>query len=317
MTLHQVCEDIKKLKIQGAENIAFAALSAMDAVARDSKAKDQKEFIKELNEAREELISTRPNEPLMRNALSYVLSQVDVSDLNHFLKRKSNEEDNLTYLHTIAKLKQKVYSAIDQAETHLNNSKQIIQKYASKLIKEGMRIFTHCHSSTVIEVLKHAWKNGIGFEVWNTETRPLYQGRKTATELSKAGIPMNHFVDSYSDDALSVCNLMFIGADAITSRGEVINKVGSEMIAKIAKLHRIKVYVFADSWKSSHESIHRKEEIEQRDPKEVWETSLKGIDIFNPAFELINPRYISRIVSEVGIHKPKKFVKIMRKGLYI
>jgi len=56
------------------------------------------------------------------------------------------------------------------------------------LVKNRDVIFTHCHSTNVVNSLIYAKKKGKKFQVYNTETRPLFQGRKTANELKKAGI---------------------------------------------------------------------------------------------------------------------------------
>ena len=84
------------------------------------------------------------------------------------------------------------------AMDHLKNVRKRIAEVGYRKFK-GKKVFTHCHSSTVVEILKKA-KN---VRVYNTETRPLYQGRKTARELSKNRIKVTMFVDSALEDALS------------------------------------------------------------------------------------------------------------------
>ena len=98
----------------------------------------------------------------------------------------------------------------------------------------------------------------------------------------------------------------------ITPKGEVANKIGSEMIAKLAKLHKIPVYVITSAWKYSPKKL----KIEQRNPKNVWNKKNKFIEIKNPAFELISPNYITKIVSGLGTHSPKKFVKKVKKTYF-
>ena len=196
---------------------------------------------------------------------------------------------------------------------HFKKNQQIINKQVLKLIKNNLVIFTHCHSSSVVQALIYAKKKGRKFEVYNTETRPLYQGRKTARELRKNKIKVTMFVDSAAAIAIEKENindkihadLILFGTDAILKEG-VINKVGSGMFAEIAHANKVPVYIIADSWKYA-----RKIKLEQRDSKEIWDT--KKVLIKNPAFELIKRKYVTGIVSELGILSYGEFLRKVRK----
>jgi ribose 1,5-bisphosphate isomerase len=190
---------------------------------------------------------------------------------------------------------------------HFQKSQDEINKLVFLLIKDNSIIFTHCHSTNVIKALIYAKRHGRRFEVYNTETRPLFQGRKTAKELSKAGIKVTNFVDSAAAIAIKQCNLVFFGADAIL-KDSVINKVGSGMFSEIATDNNIPVYIIADSWKYSHKTIM----LEQRHFKEVWNPKTNKIHIKNPAFEPIQAKFIHKIVSELGTLSPKEFLRRVR-----
>jgi len=192
---------------------------------------------------------------------------------------------------------------------HFNQAQNKINKYALKLIKNNSIIFTHCHSTNVIKALIYAKEKGKKFEVYNTETRPLYQGRKTARELRNAGIKVITFIDSAARTALMQAkkikgpDLVFFGADAILKSG-IINKIGSAMFAQIAYDSKIPVYIIADSWKYTN-----KVKLEERSFKEVWKNAPKNIKIRNPVFEKIPKKFIRAIVSELGILSLDNFVK--------
>jgi len=192
---------------------------------------------------------------------------------------------------------------------HFEDAQGKINKSVLKLIKKNDVIFTHCHSTNVIRALIYARKKK-KFEVYNTETRPLFQGRKTARELRKNKIKVTMFVDSALGVALSKeqgtkkVDKVFLGADAILKKG-VINKIGSETIARIAKQEKIPVYIVADSWKFTKKKV----DIEQRKLNEVWDQAPKNIKIKNPAFEFIPKKYITGIISEFGILNYEKFLR--------
>ena len=178
---------------------------------------------------------------------------------------------------------------------HLDSSQEKINKKVFRLIKNKDVIFTHCHSSTVVNALIYAKKNKKKFQVYVTETRPLYQGRKTFRDLKKAKIKVTLFVDSAARIALlgkqgnKKVDKVFLGADALQKNG-VVNKVGSGMIARIAFENKIPVYVLADSWKFT-----KKVRMEKRSFREIWD-KFKGIE--NPAFEFVGKKFVKKIITE-------------------
>jgi ribose 1,5-bisphosphate isomerase len=144
----------------------------------------------------------------------------------------------------------------------------------------------------------------------------LFQGRKTAKELRAAGIKVNMFVDSALGVALSgeqgtkKVSKVFLGADALLKKG-VVNKVGSEVIAQVAKNQKIPVYIIADSWKYSPKDL----KLEKRDFDEVWEKMPKKskIKIQNPAFEFVPKKYIKKIVTEFGVMNYCRFLRNVKR----
>lgn len=285
MNVQETCERIKSLNIQGAENITTAALLALKDTIQRSKAKTKEAMLWELDLAKIQLINTRPAEPEMRNYLNAFFSYA--------------EQENVK--------KQKFLKKIDILLEEKKERKERINFYGDTLIKNHAKIYTHCHSSTVTAILKKANKRK-NITVYNTETRPLFQGRITAKKLAKEGIPVHHFVDASMCNAMKEADLILIGADAITSEG-IYNKVGSELLAILANHYHIPLYVCASLYKyDPHREI-----IEQRPAKEVWEKTNKNITIHNPAFEKIHLKHIKGIICELGVLRPKKCIKKAKK----
>jgi len=264
---NKIAKDIKKIKIQGARNVAKAGLKAY--------------FMFPSKETKEKLLDLRPTEPMLQHVL----------DLAHNKKWS----------------KKKILEHFDSAQDKIN-------KAVYNLIKDGDIIFTHCHSTNVSGGLIYAKKHGKKFQVYNTETRPLYQGRKTAKKLRKAGIKVTMFVDSAAGIALGKeqgtkqVDKVFLGSDALLDKG-IINKVGSETIAKLAEDESIPVYIVADSWKYSK----RKVPMEQRELNEVWDKAPEKIKVKNPAFEFVPKKLLQGIISELGLQKYDNFLKKRKK----
>ncbi len=285
MSFKKIVSDIKSLKIQGAEAVAKAAANAILLTVKKSKSKTSVKFIQELEKAKEILIATRPTEPAMRNGLNYITNHLSSND--------------------VEEIKKEVIKRINFVLEHFEKAQSIVEEITSQKIKKGMVVYTHCHSSTVVRSLIKAKSKGIKFKVNNTETRPLFQGRTTAKDLAKAGIPVTFFIDSAARLALKKADIALIGADAITADGKVINKIGSELIAEVANKYDVPVYVCTDSWKFDPLTIFGKDvKIEERNPNEVWKNPPKNVKVANFAFEKIDPELITGVITELGIYRP-------------
>ncbi|TAL48152.1 hypothetical protein EPN87_01235 [archaeon] len=231
-------------------------------------------------EAYRKLYAARPTEPFLRNVLDYLMKHDDADALWEKF-------------------------AVD---------KQEIIKLGAGKIRNDMIVYTHCHSSSVNRILVEAKKQKKKFNVHATETRPFFQGRITARQLSEAKISVTLFIDSAARLALKDADIMMIGADAITADGYVINKIGSELMATVAKNYGVPVYVCTHSWKFDPKTVFEfEEEIEQRSVKEIWSNPPRGVKISNYAFEKVHPDLITGIISEIGVMKPENFVSEVEK----
>ena len=164
--IQETAKRIEKLEVQGARNVAVAAIKAIDTLAKGTKAKNRKEFFKELLEAKTILFSSRETEPLMRNAVRWIMNQVE---------KNAHER--------VVELAETVTSASEQFLMNLESSKEKIAEIGARRINNKETVLTHCHSSTVTYLLRKAKLEGKAFEVVCTESRPVFQGRLTAKEM--------------------------------------------------------------------------------------------------------------------------------------
>lgn len=261
----EILRDIKNVKVQGADNVAVAGITAY-LLQQDS-----------LSVKR--IIQTRPTEPLLQNSLKILQKSKD---------KKKKAREILEYF---------------------KESQKKIALAGSKLIKNDMNIFVHCHSSTVSNILKKAKKQGKRFVVYNTEVQPLYQGRIMAKDLAKAKIKVIHLPDSAADFAIKKCDLFLFGADAYLETG-VVNKIGTSMLSELAKLHKIPTYSCGLKLKFT-----KKVEIEFRSGREVWDEREKYIEELNPAFDFTKKANLSGVVCEEGILDYDNFIKKCKSNL--
>ena len=80
-TVRMTAEKIRRLEVQGARNVAIAAIKAIQTLAEQTKAKNKTAFLNELKEAQAVLFASRETEPLMRNAIRWIIAQTDDSSI--------------------------------------------------------------------------------------------------------------------------------------------------------------------------------------------------------------------------------------------
>jgi len=285
---------IKKLEIQGARRLAKAGLEALAFDAKRSRAKTLPAFKKEVLANSRMLATARPTEPALRNGLAVVQKALAIES-------------------TLPEAKIAVNEACTQYVKGMEAAKKRIVEVGVKRILKGMTVLTHCHSSTVTAILVAAWKKGKRFGVINTETRPRFQGRLTATELAKAGIPVTHIVDSAARRVMNDVDLVLVGADAITAEGNLVNKIGTSQIALVAHEARTDFGVACETYKFDPLTMMGEyEPIEYRSTREVWAKPPRRVKIRNPAFDFTPPEYIDYIITEEGIITPFEAAHILR-----
>ncbi len=296
-SVKETAEKIRKLEVRGARNIAIAAIKAIETLASQTKAEEKDEFLCELLEARDILFASRETEPLMRNAIRWIISQVEKS-------KKKNVNDLVRIASSVSK----------QFLMILENSKEKIAEIGAKRIPNNSVILTHCHSSTVTYLLKKAKEKGKSFEVICTETRPFHQGRITAKEMLEIGVKTTLIVDSAARFFMNDVDLVLVGADAITSEGNVINKIGTSTIALIAKEARTPFYVVSELLKFDPATMYGDyEKIEERSPDEVWKNPPQNLIIRNPVFDVTRRDFIHGIICEEGIISPHSIIEVIHR----
>ena len=292
-----IAEKIRKLQVQGARNVAIAAIEALQMLAEQTKSRTKKDFIAELKEAQTTLFASRETEPLMRNAIRYLIIQVQNQDTEQ-----------------IEAITQNVITNASQFLKDLDASRERTAEIGAKRVKDGSTVFTHCHSSTVTRLLARAKAQGKNFKVICTETRPAFQGRITAKELIDLDIDTTLIVDSATRTFMKDVDIIFVGADAITSEGNVVNKIGTGSLAVLAHEARVPLYIVSELLKFDPETLAGEcEKIEQRNPAEVWSEAPSKLSIRNPAFDVTPNRYISGVICEEGIIAPQAIVEVIRK----
>lgn len=185
----------------------------------------------------------------------------------------------------------------------------------SRAGKERVRVMTVCNTGslatagygTALGVVRALHERGALEEVVVLETRPYNQGsRLTAFEVVEEHMPGRLICDNMAASYMKRigCDAVVVGADRVCSNGDTANKIGTYMLAVLAKHHGVPFYVAApltslDLSMKSGEGIT----IEERKAAELLETSgaPSGIPVWNPAFDVTPGELIAGVVTELGV----------------
>lgn len=209
-------------------------------------------------------------------------------------------------------------------------AQRLIAQFGGELLDDNSNVLTHCNAGalatggvwgTALGVIRGAVDQGKKVMVYADETRPYMQGtRLTAWELLQDKIPVTLITDNQSGHIMKkgMIQAVVVGSDRIAANGDVANKIGTYMVAVLAKQHGIPFYVAAPMSTIDFDSASGEDiPIEERDPKEV--THLKdiqlapdGIEVGNFAFDVTPNEIVDAIITEKGVAR-KPYVESLRK----
>ncbi len=191
-------------------------------------------------------------------------------------------------------------------------------KHGAALLPDGARVLTHCNAGalataghgTALGVVRSAVAAGKRISVIADETRPFLQGaRLTAWELQAEGIPVTLITDNMSGHLMAQGEIdaVIVGADRVAANGDVANKIGTYMVAVLARHHGIPFFVAAplstiDPAVADGSAIP----IEERGPEEVTGFGVEqwapaGTAVRHPAFDITPAGLVTALVTEAGI----------------
>lgn len=186
---------------------------------------------------------------------------------------------------------------------------------------EKLCLLTHCNAGalatagygTALGVVRSAWTAGRLARVYADETRPRLQGAKLTTwECVQEDIPVTLISDGMAAHCMqqNLIDVVVVGADRIAANGDAANKIGTYSVALCAKAHNLPFYVAAplstiDFDLADGGGIP----IEERHPSEIYQIGTtdicpKGVEFYNPAFDVTPAELITGIITEHGVFAP-------------
>lgn len=323
--LEQMIVAIKTMQVRGAPLIGVSAAYGIALAMLESISDGH------LVESAKELIASRPTAVNLNWAVQRMLQKLNVIPAGDRLKAAWDEA-----------------AAIAEEDIHLN---QAIGRHGLELIKEvyaskarSLNILTHCNAGwlatvdygTALAPIYAAHDAGIDVHVWVDETRPRNQGASlTAWELAQHGVPHTVISDNAGGHLMQQgeVDMVIVGADRVTSNGDVCNKIGTYLKALAAYDsavygHYIPFYAAVPSptidW-HLNDGVNQIE-IEERHADELTWMSGRlsngdiasvsvlpiGTKVANPAFDVTPARLVTGIITEQGVYAPSELINMKK-----
>ncbi|TET50807.1 MAG: S-methyl-5-thioribose-1-phosphate isomerase [Anaerolineales bacterium] len=299
-----VAAAIGNMVVRGAPAIGAAAAFGLALAARRSGAESRADLLEDLEDAAAILAASRPTAVNLAWALARVMERVAA-------------EGDLGQMRQVAL---EAAQAIADEDVSVNRR---LGQVGAALVPEGATVLHHCNTGalatvdygTALGVIRAAHEQGKGIHVLVDETRPRLQGaRLTTWELQQLSIPFTLIADNAAGHFLRTgqVDIVLVGADRVAANGDVVNKIGTYMLAVVAKENGIPFCACVptstvDLATPTGDDI----EIEERPADEITGLTFlgkpvapRGIQVANPAFDVTPHRYITGIVTENGVARP-------------
>lgn len=303
-TYTEVADGIRDMVVRGAPAIGVSAAYGVALGAKQFVGTNMVDFKDELDYISEVLAKTRPTAV----NLFWAIDEMK----NAFTEAKAEGK-------SISEIKEILLEKAKTIHEEDIEAQRLIASFGGELIENDSTVLTHCNAGalatggvwgTALGVIRGAVNQGKNIHVFADETRPYLQGaRLTAWELHEDNIPVTLITDNMSGYMMKKGRVqaVVVGSDRIAANGDVANKIGTYMVAVLAKEHGIPFYVAAPlSTVDLNCPTGEQIPIEERDSREVThirdiQLAPEGIGIGNPAFDVTPNHLVTAIITEKGV----------------
>lgn len=299
----EVAEGIRSMVVRGAPAIGCAAAYGVALEAQRLRDAAPGEFAKAMDKAFEVLATSRPTAV----NLFWALKRMRVM-LDNAIGRAPGEVADVLLAEAHEVL---------AGDIRINRA---MGAFGATLLSDGARVLTHCNAGalataghgTALGVIRSAVEDGKRISVIAGETRPFLQGaRLTAWEMVQEKIPVTLITDNMAGHFMSrgEIDAVVVGTDRVAANGDVANKIGTYMVAVLAKRHGIPFYVACPLSTIDRDIPDGAAiPIEERSSDEVtgfreskW--AAEGVNVRNPAFDVTPADLVTALITEKGIVK--------------
>jgi len=276
-------------RLTGSE-LLFRVLDELSELAENA---SEDVFVKNFIVQFENVLNGRPASMATINALRALAEYIfekGVTGLSEYIKDLKNKYDNALW---------------KSAEV------------ASRRVDNGDVILTNSNSLAVKRFLKTLRDQDKYVELVVPESRPGNEGLLLAEYAESLGYDVRLITDSATRFFMKDVDKVFVGAEAIAANGAVVSKVGTSLVALVAKEARKRVFVIAPTAKFSYETVHGELLKLPEGGLELLvdmekEALPEGFRARVPLYDVTPAEYIDAIATEFGIVAPQAIPILLR-----
>ncbi|NGM71030.1 translation initiation factor eIF-2B [Natronolimnobius sp. AArcel1] len=278
--IDETVEEIQEMQTHSSSVVAVRATRALEELLEREFATVE-EYVRDLERNGSVLRRANPSHASLQNAVRAVVEAVADADPD-----------------SVAEAKKLTQERIDAVISRVESAKQRAAENAVDSLEDSATLLTHDYSSTIIEALEQAVEAGKTFDVYVTEARPRYIGRKTARTLADLeGVEPTLITDSAHGHYLPECDRVIVGMDCIVD-DTLYNRVGTFPIAATAAQLEVPVTVLGAASKIVTEGFVF--ENEHRPGSEVMPEPAEGFGVANPNYDATPVELLESVITDDG-----------------
>jgi methylthioribose-1-phosphate isomerase len=316
-TAREMADAIREMIVRGAGCIGVAAAYGMYLATFSVKDLSPSDAAAMLHESAESLVSTRPTAVNLRWAVDRQLAAIaGVADGEERMRIAGDLASQIA--------DEDIASCRSIGQHGLALIQEIHERH-----DRTVNVLTHCNAGWLAFVehgsatapIYAAHRAGVPIHVYVGETRPRSQGALTAWELKRGGVDHTFVVDNATGHLIQRgdVDLVIVGADRVTMRGDTANKIGTYLRALAARASGVPFYVALPSSTLDPHSLDGFSDIpiEERGADEVTHVVCRhddgittcrvlpeGTAVRNPAFDVTPAQLITGLITERGVCRP-------------
>ncbi len=278
--IDETVDEIEDMQTHSSSSVAIKAARALEAVTRRDSATVE-EYVRDLERNASALRHANSSHATLQTTMAEIVGSVEDADYA-----------------TVEDAKAVTRSTIDTVIEDIERAKGRAAENALPLLEDGATILTHDYSTTVLEAVERATELGRELDVYVTEARPRFLGRRTARALAGMdGVTAHLVTDSAAGHYLPDCDRVLTGMTCIVD-GRLYNRVGTFPLAATAASVGVPMSVVGAESKIVDDGFAF--ENDYRSASEVMREPTAGFSIDNPAYDATPVELLDSVVTDDG-----------------
>ncbi|PSQ22492.1 initiation factor 2B [Halobacteriales archaeon QS_9_67_15] len=280
--IDETVEEIADMQTHSSSVVAVKAAEAL-LVLTEREYPTVEEYVRTLERNSHALRRANPSHASLQTTQREIVSTVEEAD----------DE-------SVADAKARTHDVVESVVARIESAKERAAERAVEYLEDGSTILTHDYSSTVLEAIERAVDDGVSLEIYCTEARPRYLGRKLVRTLADVDAVDAHLIaDGAAGHFLSGTGQVVVGMDCIVE-DTLYNRIGTYPLAATANDAGVPVRVIGAEAKMVTGGFAF--ENEHRSASEVIREPADGFAIENPAYDATPTRLLDAVVTDEQVH---------------